>query len=485
MTEENLKNMIDELRFLPSETEWVEFKENRCEKNELGEYISALANSACLHDKQKAYLVFGVKDQDHLVVGTSVKLKRIKVGNEELENWLCRFLEPRVDFKFVEFPYNGHNVSIVVIDPARIQPVRFKGIAYIRVGSYKRKLIDFPGKERKIWAKNNQSVFETELAAKNVSDDETLKILDFPSYFKLTNQNIPTSKQAILDKLQQEKLITEAAGGVYHITNLGAILFAVDLNRFDRLARKAIRVIFYKGKSRLETIKEQVGRYGYAVGFEGLIEFINDRLPVNEVIVKALRKEVKMYPALAIRELVANAIIHQDFSITGAGPMVEIFSDRIEISNPGSPLIDTLRFIDHLPQSRNEKLAALMRRMNICEERGSGIDKVIYSIEMFQLPAPNFIADENFLKVILHGPMSLRQMDKADKIRACYQHCALKFVAGEYMTNSSLRERFNIEEKNYPTASRIIADTIDEGLIKDYDPGKKSKKYARYIPFWA
>jgi len=165
--------------------------------------------------------------------------------------------------------------------------------------------------------------------------------------------------------------------------------------------------------------------------------------------------------------------------------MVEIFSDRIEISNPGSPLIDTLRFIDHLPQSRNEKLAALMRRMNICEERGSGIDKVIYNIEIFQLPAPNFIADENFLNVILYGPKTLRQMDKYDKIRACYQHCTLKFVSGEYMTNQSLRMRFNIQENNYPTASRIIADTISEGLIKDYGTGKKSKKYAKYIPFWA
>lgn len=192
-----------------------------------------------------------------------------------------------------------------------------------------------------------------------------------------------------------------------------------------------------------------------------------------------------MYPELAVRELVANALIHQDFSIKGAGPMVEIFSDRIEISNPGSPLIDTLRFIDHHPQSRNEKLASLMRRMSICEERGSGIDKVINSIEMFQLPAPNFIADENFLKVILYGPRSLRQMDRSDKIRACYQHCALRFVSGEYMNNQSLRTRFSIQEKNYPTASRIINDTITEGLIKDYAPGQKSKKFARYIPFWA
>jgi predicted HTH transcriptional regulator len=482
MTEKNLKASIDQLRVLPSETEWVEFKENRCEKEELGEYISALANSACLHNKEKAYLVFGIKDKSHLVVGTSVRLKQIKVGNEELENWLSRLLEPHVDFEFVEFPYNGFTISIVTIDPARNQPVRFKGTAYIRIGSYKRKLADFPGKERKIWGKTDSPVFETELAVKDITGDDVLKMLDYPSYFRLTNQNLPTNKQAILDKLCQEKLIRDTRDGLFHITNLGAILFAVNLNTFDTLSRKAIRVIFYKGKNRLETIKEQIGRYGYCVGFEGLVEFINDRLPVNEEIVKALRREVKMYPELAVRELLANALIHQDFSIKGAGPMVEIFSDRIEISNPGSPLIDTLRFIDHHPQSRNEKLAALMRRMNICEERGSGIDKVIYNIELFQLPAPNFIADENFMKVILFGPRSLRQMDKSDKSRACYQHCALKFVSGEYMTNQSLRTRFNIQEKNYPTASRIIADTITAGLIKDYSENKKSKKY---IPFWA
>jgi ATP-dependent DNA helicase RecG len=220
------------------------------------------------------------------------------------------------------------------------------------------------------------------------------------------------------------------------------------------------------------------------VGFNALVEYIDDRLPASEEMGKVFRKEVKMYPVLAIRELVANALIHQEFSITGTGPMVEVFQDRIEISNPGRPLIDTLRFIDHLPQSRNEKLASLMRRMNICEERGSGIDKVIHSIEMFQLPAPNFIASENFIKVIVYSPKTLRQMDRMDKVRACYQHCCLRYVSGEYMTNSSLRERFNIPEKNYSTVSRIISDSISEGLVSAYDEASKSRKFARYIPFW-
>jgi ATP-dependent DNA helicase RecG len=192
-----------------------------------------------------------------------------------------------------------------------------------------------------------------------------------------------------------------------------------------------------------------------------------------------------MYPELAIRELVANAIIHQDFNISGTGPMVEIFSDRIEISNPGVPLIDTKRFLDQPPRSRNEDLAAFMRRINICEERGSGIDKVISEVENFQLPAPEFEVTSEHTKVILFAYKKLSDMDKDDRIRACYQHACLRYVSNEQMTNSSLRGRFSIEDKNYSMASRIIAETIDADLVRPYDPDSTSKKHAKYVPYWA
>ena len=165
--------------------------------------------------------------------------------------------------------------------------------------------------------------------------------------------------------------------------------------------------------------------------------------------------------------------------------MVEIFTDRLEITNPGKPLISTIRFIDSPAQSRNEILASFMRRINICEERGSGVDKVIFEVEFFQLPAPEFVSAENHTKVILHSHRSLNKMEREDKIRACYQHCCLKYVSSSRMSNQTLRERFKIEEKNYATASRIIADTIDAKLIKPSDAQSKSKKFATYIPFWA
>jgi predicted HTH transcriptional regulator len=215
------------------------------------------------------------------------------------------------------------------------------------------------------------------------------------------------------------------------------------------------------------------------------VTFISRRLPSNEEIETVFRKEVSVFPILVLRELIANAIIHQDLLMSGASVMIEVFKNRIEISNPGKPLIDTLRFIDHAPISRNERLANFMRRLNICEERGSGIDKVIFQCELYQLPAPDFVTGDNYTRVTLYSPKSGRQMGKQDKIRACYQHCCLKYVSGESMTNESLRQRFGIEDKNYPMASRILSDTIDDGLIKMSDPENKSKKHIRYVPFWA
>ena len=207
-------------------------------------------------------------------------------------------------------------------------------------------------------------------------------------------------------------------------------------------------------------------------------------MPVNEQIGRALRTETPIYPPVAIREFVANALIHQDFSLGGTSPMIEFFKSRMEITNPGKPLIDTLRFIDHTPISRNESLAASMRRMNFCEERGSGIDRAIKQCEFYQLPAPDFKKEDSFTRVIMFAPKTMRQMNKEDKVRACYQHCCLQYIAGEKMTNESFRGRLNISQENYSIASRIIAETINSKLIK-LDDNSRSRKYAQYIPIWA
>jgi predicted HTH transcriptional regulator len=485
LNESQLVSLLSTLCALPGETEWVEFKVNNHTPDEIGEYISALANSAALLGRESAYVVWGVEDEGHDVVGTTFRPRSEKVGNQELESWLSVHLEPAIDFRFHEFNIDGRCLVLLEIPPCQHTPVRWKKATYIRVGSYKKKLSDYAEKERSLWRLLDHTTFEMTVARQDVSLDEALSLLNFSGYYDLTKQLLPSSKPGILDRLVREKMVLTRQDGNFDITNYGAILFAKRLSDFDGLGRKAVRVITYAGNSRVAGGKEHVADEGYAVGFEPLIAYVNGQLPVNEHIGQALRVQTGMYPGIAIRELVANAVIHQDFSMTGDSPLVEVFTDRVEISNGGRPLIDPLRFVDEPPQSRNEALAAFMRRINICEERGSGIDKVIDAVELFQLPAPEFKVTENHTKVFLFAHREFREMGSTDRVRACYWHACLLHVSGRQMTNETLRKRFGLDDSKHNQVGRIIADAREAARIKPYDPENRSPRYARYVPFWA
>ncbi len=478
--------LIQKFAAQPGESEWVEFKENNHDPEMIGEYLSALSNSAALHGKPHGYLIWGVKDDGHALVGTSFQPRIEKVKGQELENWLVTQLTPRIHIQIHEAIQGGKQFVVFEIPAAAHTPVRFKDSEFIRVGSSKKKLREHPEMERSLWTILSKTSFEQGVAIPDATSDRVLELLDYPEYFRLMKQRLPDDRSAIFERLAKDGLIINEHGDDYfQITNVGALLFARKLSEFPSLSRKALRVIIYQGGNRVETSKEYPVDKGYAVGFEGAIGYINDQLPQNEHIGQALRATVRRYPELAVRELVANALIHQDFSVTGAGPMVEIFDDRMEITNPGRPLIDTLRFIDEPPKSRNEGLASVMRRVGICEERGSGIDKVFDQIEFYQLPSPNFRATDHGMITSLFGPKEFSQMDREERVRACYWHACFRYVSNEKMTNASLRQRLGVEDKNYPTVSRIISDSVAKKLIKAYTGGSESKRDSSYLPFWA
>lgn len=415
MTKNELEILLERLIKQNRESEWVEFKLNYHSAEEIGQILSALSNGACLEGQPYGYLVFGVKNDNNTIEGTTFKPKTFKYKKEGIEHWLLQRLNPRVDFRIHEFEYNNMHISIFAIPAATNQPVDFMHESYIRVTSITRKLKDFPEKERKIWKKDPGKPFEKEIVLDNLSASEVVHLLDTQAYFDLIKLPFPTNQDSLIQKMISEKLVVRKADR-YAISNLGGLLFAKNLNEFPSLNRKAVRVIVYKGKNKLNTIKDKTGTKGYAVGFESLVNYINDQLPQNEEISKALRDNVTMYPEKGVRELVANAIIHQDFREKGS-PVIEIYSDRIEFSNSGLPVITPLRFIDDY-QSRNEILADMMRRLRMCEEKGSGIDIVITLCEMFQLPAPNFLKQEKHTKVIMYAHQDLKNMDRQNKIRA-------------------------------------------------------------------
>lgn len=458
-------------RSVPSEHQKLEFKEAKTQfdNRKLYKYCVAIANEGGGH------LILGVADKPpRPVVGTTAFNNPIEMAEK-----LFEAVGFRVDIEEVAHP-DGRVLVFII-------PSRPKGTAYHLDGAYLMRsgeeLVPMSEDQlRRIFAEGMPDWLE-EISKRGMDPQEVIDLLDTQTFFDLLKLPYPTERGGVIDRLVRERLV-DLEGSKYAIRRLGALLLAKRISDFADVARKAPRVVVYPGNSKLETKLDQTGSKGYAVGFQGLIGFIMSQLPQNEVIEDALRKEVKLVPEIVIRELVANALIHQDFSLTGASVMVEIYADRVEIGNPGEPVVPVERFIDGY-QSRNERLADLMRRMHICEEKSSGIDKVIHAAEAYQLPAPDFRVGHRRTIVIIYGLKDFENMDREDRVRACYQHCALKWVVSERMTNQSMRERFNLPESKSAIVSQIISLAIEAGKIKLDEKVGGSRKYARYLPFWA
>jgi predicted HTH transcriptional regulator len=462
---------IDLWRSTSSENQRLEFKEakNQLDNQKLYKYCVAIANEG------GGNLILGVVDKPpRPVVGTSSFNNTVKMAEKIFEA-----IGFRVDIDEVAHP-DGRVVVFHI-------PSRPKGTAYHLDGAYLmrsgEKLVPMSEDQlRRIFAEGAPDWLE-EPSRRTLDAQEVISLLDTQTFFELLKLPYPTERASVLDRLVQEQLV-DVAGCKYTIRRLGALLLAKRLQDFSDVSRKSPRVLVYTGNSKLETKLDQLGTKGYAVGFQGLVRFIMNQLPQNEMIENALRKEVKLVPEIVIRELVANALIHQDFHLTGSSVMVEIYANRVEIGNPGNPVVPVERFIDGY-LSRNERLAGLMRRMGICEEKSSGIDQVINAVEAYQLPAPNFQAAHLRTIVTIYGPKDFEDMDRDDRIRACYQHCSLKWVFSERMTNQSLRERFHLPESKTAIVSQIIAAAIEAGSIKADERVGASRKFARYLPFWA
>ncbi len=441
-------------------------------------------NSAALHEKDHAYMLWGVDDESHEIIGTDKNLQNIKVGNQELENWLRSLLSDNAEFEFHDTQVNNKRVCVLIICKATNQPVTFQKVDYIRVGSYTHKLKDYPPLQAQLWDKLRSEKFEEQYARYDLALPDALQLIDCSFYFEMMNLMQPTSIDGVEHYMTEEGVLVKQDNGLYAITNMGALLFARKISAFSKLARKAVRVVQYRGTNRMSLLKETTIEKGYAVGFEEMLKYIEALIPAEEAITSALRETKTAYPLLAIRESVANALIRQNFAITGTGPIIEVFENRIEITNPGTPLVDVARIIDNPPKSRNEKLAALMRRLRICEELGTGWDKITISCELAQLPAPKIDLYKENTKVTLFSYTAYSDLSPEDKLWACYLHACVKQVQGEQITNRSLRLRFGLTESGMAGISRLIKDAVEMKFIKAVDP-TTAPRYMKYIPIWA
>ena len=227
MPEESVENLIN----FKEESEWIEFKINHSEPQKIGDYLSALSNSACLWNQSHGYIIWGIDHSKQQIVGTNFKPRESKKGNEDLEPWLARGLEPRVDFEIKEFKKSDKDIVVFKVEAAKDQPVKFYGQAFVRVGSNKHPLSAFPEKERKIWKMPLNLQFESQIALKCQSAEEVLKKINYSAFFKLLDLPSPENRQSILDKLEKEGVI-QRNNDLFDITNMWKSNLQRDLRKF-------------------------------------------------------------------------------------------------------------------------------------------------------------------------------------------------------------------------------------------------------------
>lgn len=486
-SELDIPSLVDELRSQGSETEWLEFKVSNKDPNMIGRDISALANSACQHKVPSAYMVWGVDDTTHEVIGSTFRYREFKVGNEELENWLHHQLSDNASFGFRETDVRGRHVTVLMIDAACSHTVDFERTAYVRVGSYTKLLRDYPSIEAAVWDRITQSDFEAAPAVGGLELDRALALIDYPKYFSLLGIPMPQGQEEVAHYLLEDGILCRQDDGRHAITNLGAILLAKRLRDFPTVSRKALRIVQYEDATRTDMLRERESQSGYACDFETAVEMIMALTPAREDIQGARRVATTAYPERAVREVLANALIHQDLTLSGSGPVVEIFRDRMDFTNPGRSLVEPLRLVDNPPRSRNQQLASLMRRFHYCEELGTGWDKIISSCEGMFLPAPEvkeYSPAGGSMRVTIMSYVPFRSMDAHGRLLSCYWHACICYTNGTAMSNQSLRSRFGDDGPSQSTVSRLIGAAVEAGMIKPVDPDT-APRYMTYVPAWA
>lgn len=475
--------LIESLCGLGRETDWVEFKRERFIPENVGRYVSSLANSAIIHEKDHAFLVFGVDNDTHEVVGTDVNIDRQRKGAEPFLLWLNKYLEPHIRVQHHKFQHKGKQVEMLSIQPPYERPVKFQGRAYIRVEAAQQELGNHPEIERAIWAITSRYAFETTVTEANVTLRRIVEGYEYAKLLTLLGKRVDTVSGAI-SQLEALGLFTRNLQKRFDVRAIFGISCAKDMNAISLLENKGVRVTTFKDKDKLDRVSDIEGQRGYAISFELLMIYIMDRIPHRDVMRHGIRTTEYKIPEITMREFVANAIIHQDFTRQGERPTVEIYSDKVRIINPGTPLVPTDRFIDSPSKSRNPKFATLMRTAGLCEQLGSGVDKALREVERAMLPPPLIQSVEGSTSVTIFMNKPFNQLTADDRVRACYQHACLMYEAGDPMSNGSLRVRLGLGEKQYPQVSNVIGDAIAAGRIRPLNEGQ-ANRIARYVPYWA
>lgn len=374
-----LIELIETLRAEEAETEWLEFKANYVSGQSLGEYISALSNGAALCGRPYGYLVFGIEDGTHEVTGTKFDYRKEKQDNENLENWLNRLVEPRIEFSFYIIKYAAlKNLVLLEIPAAYIQPTAFMGKRYVRIGSYKQDLSRYPETEKRLWNMLGKTSWEQSLSGvQNLHFKQLTLIAD--------SRGIDFSERKFTSLR-----MTDTNG---RFTNLAYLLS--DENPH------VVKFAVYKGPEMNFRVKKEFSGSWIAVLDQVLsyTDIFND-VSARVIGSDAVRTETQSYPDPSLREIVVNAFAHFDAAFP-SDIKIEFYPDKAEIASPG-PLyrISMSEVLNGRQSFRNPNLVFVLNKFNYIENYATGLKKTLAAYAGYSRK-PRFNSTENFFVVTL------------------------------------------------------------------------------------
>ncbi len=324
------------------------------------------------------------------------------------------------------------------------------------------------------------------LAKADLAVEEIGRYIDLDGYVHIARMPMGFGMDCLIGDLCKNRILAEQEDGLFAVTVMGALMFCRSLDDYPDLARRSLRLTRYSGTTSSVIARDMVEKRGYAVAFAEIVRMVDLILPSEEVFVGGIRRLKRHYSDVAIRELLANAMVHQDLSVSGKNVAVEIFDDRVEISNIGAMPVDAYKILGAEPVPRNEAMASLMGKLGLCGGSGHGWGRVVESCEEHHLPVPTIEQSGYGTRVIMRGYAPFADMTVEERVWNCYMHACIMFVNRKQLTNSTLRARFGLEStsSNMVMVSRVIKAAVGEGLIKPMNEDAAPRNM-RYVPFWA
>lgn len=430
-----LRRLIDTLRAKPVETEWLEFKSNNKDPERIGKYLSALSNSASLANQKYGYLVWGIDDNTHEVIGTSFKPHLTKgKGNEDLEPWLARQLSSYVHFKIDEYDYDGKPVVLFRVDATVNRPVRFNGHEYIRVGSALKSLADYPERAHRIWNRIQEDWSAQAVIQATLGDLDEDALLKAREVFKAKHRNDAFSSE--IDGWDNWTLLCKAGLATGRQLNRAAILLLGNPESISLLSPFVARMTWVLKNSDGVELDYQHFSPPFLSNVDVLFSRIRN-LTIRELPGGTLFPvEISQYDEWVVREALHNCIAHQDYTLCSRISVVEQ-GDGLLFANAGRFIPGTVEMVlqQDAPQRHypNKQLTEAMVHLNMIDTIGSGIKRMFAFQKKRCMPMPDFdlsqpdevrvrisgrILDENYSKLLMkQTELSLDQVILLDKVQ--------------------------------------------------------------------